>query len=162
MLVPILSFDWAQSNNGILYLDEKKQVRTADERHVFHKPAIINNRRRNHLWWEEGERIECVCCLNMQHSTALLSYKTRCAFQTLYSVSACWLGCVGNMSTEWGEGTFLYGFSSALMVALFIYGQLENHWLPWIFNVVCGYLSISTCSPRLMDAALLCFLNMSE
>lgn len=66
------------------------------------------------------------------------------------------------MSTEGGEGTFFNGFSSALMVGLFIYGQLEHHWLPQIFHVVCGYRSISTCSLRLMDAALLCFLNMSE
>lgn len=31
------------------------------------------------------------------------------------------------MSTEGGEGTFHYGLFSALIVGLFIYGQLENH-----------------------------------
>ena len=31
------------------------------------------------------------------------------------------------MSTEEGEGTLFYGFSSALMVGLYIYGQLKNH-----------------------------------
>lgn len=90
----------------------------------------------------------------MQHSTSLLSYKTSCAFLTLYSVSARWLGCVGEiMSNEGGQGTFFYGFTSAPMVGFYLWSTRNS---PSTVNIFCLWLPLlSYSSPRLMDALVL-------